>query len=108
MRVRPLALVAYSASLASADHCPCSGAVGWYFAIPERHLNERPDAVTVTHRDVLDALEYAAKNGAAVSIDPSKSKAENYAAIMQAGDDAGQAALARHTFVECACCSHRT
>ena len=60
----------------------------------------------ITHDDLQDALEYARRNGAAVSINPKLSKSDNYAAIMRAGDDAGQEALTRHTFVLCDCCTH--
>lgn len=62
--------------------------------------------MTITRADLLDALEHAHRNGANVRVDPKQSNAENFARIMQAGDDAGQEALKRHTFVLCDCCSH--
>ena len=60
----------------------------------------------ITRSDVLDALEYAHRNGAKVAINPLESNAANYKRITQAGDDAGQEALKRHTFVLCDCCTH--
>lgn len=60
----------------------------------------------INHDDIVDALEYAHRNGADIAFNPKLSKAENYAAIMLAGDNAGQDALKRHTFVLCDCCTH--
>ena len=62
--------------------------------------------MAVTHDDILDALEYAHRNGAVIAVNPALSKEANFKAIMRAGDDAGQEALKRHTFVLCDCCTH--
>ncbi len=62
----------------------------------------------ISYHDVIDALDYAQRNGASVAINPALPHESNYKALLRAGDDAGQEALKRHTFIQCECCNHES